>query len=140
MRSYVSGEGEVGLKCFRTLPDGASNLPFYRLREGSGVHEREKRGTEGREKLRGREPWGYAALLRGQVLLTKMKEYTRRDLVRFQCYRQVPPSWSWPPVHHCHYRQPPLARGMVNKSLCRSHTGIEQHSAGLPGTIGDVGA
>jgi hypothetical protein len=48
MRSQVSGE--VELKCLRLpgglsggCPDGVPNLPFYRLREGLGVHERERR-------------------------------------------------------------------------------------------------
>jgi hypothetical protein len=56
MGSQVSGEDEVGLKCFHTPLDGTPNLLFYRLRKGSRVHERERRGIEGREILRGREP------------------------------------------------------------------------------------
>jgi hypothetical protein len=45
--------------------DEAPSLPFYGPREGPRVHEREKwkRGKEEREKLRGRELWGYVALL-----------------------------------------------------------------------------
>jgi hypothetical protein len=49
-KSQVSGEGEVELKCFRTFPDGASNLPFYRPREGFGVHQRERIEEQRKEK------------------------------------------------------------------------------------------
>jgi hypothetical protein len=58
MRSQVSGE--VELKCLRLpgglsggCPDGVPNLPFYRLKEGLGVHEREK--EKKKEKNRGEE-------------------------------------------------------------------------------------
>jgi hypothetical protein len=36
----------------KTLPVGAPSLPFYGLREGLGVHEREKKEKEEREKIK----------------------------------------------------------------------------------------
>jgi hypothetical protein len=65
MSSQVSGESEVELKCFSVVeeidpPNGAPSLPFYRPREGPGVHEREE---QRKEKKQRRQPQGFAALL-----------------------------------------------------------------------------
>jgi hypothetical protein len=42
----------------KTLPVGAPSLPFYRPREGPGVHEREKKKKKKKKekRSRGREP------------------------------------------------------------------------------------
>jgi hypothetical protein len=67
MMSQVSGEGKVELKFFlvfeKCSPNGVPSLPFYSLREGPGVHEKEKEEKKKEKKQGRREPWGYATLI-----------------------------------------------------------------------------
>jgi hypothetical protein len=95
-------------------PNGAPSLPFYRPREGPGVHE-------GVRVLRLRlSPVLQAGVtIFGHGSLSVTGPIGRRR-------------------HLAVALHPFLACGMVNRSHVWSRTGIEQHSAGPPDTVADV--
>jgi hypothetical protein len=132
------------LKCLRLLgglsrasPDGAPSLPFYRPREGPGVHKREK---EEKKKEKNREEGSPRVASHFSshrqimpVLQTTMEARARRHPVRHWCYRQaLSPNHGVPSRPGMRYGQQTPLTGVAR--------GFKQHSASPPGAIGDVNA
>jgi hypothetical protein len=139
MSSQVSGE--VELKCLRLLGglprvslDGVPRLPFYRPREGPGVHKREK-GKEEREKTRGREPWCCVTLLLPQADPAGPADDNGGAHTSRPCPSLVlqagaaGQSWRPVPSWHAVWSTDPLT-GVAR--------GFKQHCVGPPDAVGDV--